>query len=246
MRRVAVLAMAVLTAGCAVELRAEVRDEFHRTYPLAAGGRVSVRNVNGTIRVAAWDRNEVKVDAVKSARTQRLLDEAEIVVRAESGGVEIRTEYPEHARHSATVDYTITVPRSAGLDGVGTVNGNVAIDGVKGAVKASSVNGNVQVSGAEGNAALSTTNGRVDADFARLGRSVSAKTVNGGISVALPASGGASVSAKTVHGEVRSDLAMAVRRMGSGPGADLQATIGGGGADVRLSTVNGGIELRRR
>ncbi len=246
MRRVAIFALAVLAAGCAIDLRAEVRDEFHRTYPLAAGGRISVKNVNGAVRISVWDRKEVKVDAVKRGRTQQSLDQAEIVVEAAGDAVEIRTKYPEHSRNSASVDYTISVPRAAGLDGVGTVNGNVTIEGVTGSVKASSVNGNVQVLRAEGNADLSTTNGRVDAEFAKLSGAVSAKTVNGGIAVALPPAAGARITAKTVHGELHSDFDLPVRHVSFSPGTDVQAVIGGGGAEVRLSTVNGSIDLRRR
>ena len=44
-----------------------LREEFHQTYPLSAGGRISLENINGAVRVTAWDRNEVKVDAVKTA-----------------------------------------------------------------------------------------------------------------------------------------------------------------------------------
>lgn len=246
MRRVAAFALAVFAAGCAVQLRAEVRDEFHRTYPLSAAGHVNVRNVNGGVHIAVWNRSEVKVDAVKRARTRESLDRAEIIVNAVNGGLEIRTKYPEHSHNNASVDYTITVPRAAELDGVGTVNGTVTIEGVTGAVRASSVNGDVQLLRAEGDADLRTTNGRVEADFARVAKSITAKTVNGGVAVSLPPSAGARLTAKTVHGAVHSDFDLPVRHLGFGPGMDVQAVIGGGGADVRLSTVNGGIDLRRR
>src|SRR5258708_30954038 len=52
----------------------EVREEFHQTYPLSANGRVTVENLNGSVRIAVWDRNEVKVDAVKRAYRRERLD----------------------------------------------------------------------------------------------------------------------------------------------------------------------------
>jgi DUF4097 and DUF4098 domain-containing protein YvlB len=246
MKRVAAFALAVFAAGCAIPLRAEVRDEFHRTFPVSASPHVNVKNVNGSVRVAVWNWNEVKVDAVKRGRTRESLDRAQIIADAVNGGLEIRTKYPEHSHNNASVDYTITVPRSAELDGVGTVNGTVTIEGATGSVRASTVNGDVQVLRGEGNADLRTTNGRVEADFARVATSITAKTVNGGIAISLPASAGARLTAKTVHGSVHSDFDLPVRHLGFGPGTDVQAVIGGGGADVRLSTVNGGIDLRRR
>jgi DUF4097 and DUF4098 domain-containing protein YvlB len=245
MRRAAVFALAMF-AGCALALRAEVTEEFHKSYPLPAGGRVSVNNVNGAVRVTAWNRAEVSVNAVKRGRTRESLDQAEIIVQTVNGAVEIRTKYPEHSRNSASVDYTISVPRAVELDGIGTVNGTVTIEGVAGGLRASTVNGNIHVLRAEGDADLHTTNGRVEADFAKLARSVSAKTVNGGISISLPESAGARVSVKTVHGDLHSDFDLPIRHVRFGPGTDVQAVIGGGGADVRLSTVNGGIDLRRR
>ena len=35
-------------------------EEFHQTYPLAAGGRVSLSNINGRVKITGWDRDEVK------------------------------------------------------------------------------------------------------------------------------------------------------------------------------------------
>jgi DUF4097 and DUF4098 domain-containing protein YvlB len=246
MKRLAAFAFVVAAAGCAIPSRAEVRDEFHKTYPLTATGRVSVSNVNGPVRITAWDRNEVKVDAVKRGRTERALEDARIIVDARADSVEIRTQYPEHSRDAASVEYTLSVPRHAALEGIGTVNGPVEIDGVIGGIRASSVNGNVAVRHGEGDADLHTTNGRVEADFARLGGAVSAKTVNGGIVLTLPRDASARLTAKTVHGGIHSDFALPVRRVGFGPGGDIVTVIGDGGADVRLSTVNGAIDLRRQ
>lgn len=246
MKRLAAFAFVVAVAGCVLPSCAQVRDEFHKTYPLTATGRVSVSNVNGAVRITAWDRNEVKVDAVKVGRTQRALEDARIVVDARADAVEIRTQYPEHSHNAASVEYTLSVPRHAALEGVGTVNGPVEIDGVAGAIRASSVNGNVGVRRGEGDADLHTTNGRVEASFARLGRTVSAKTVNGGIVLTLPGDASARLTAKTVHGGIHSDFALPVRRIGFGPGSDVVTVIGGGASDIRLSTVNGAIDLRRQ
>jgi DUF4097 and DUF4098 domain-containing protein YvlB len=229
--------------------RAEVRAEFHQVYPLAATGRVSVENVNGAIAISAWDRNEVKVDAIKRGRTQRDLDDARIVVDASSHTVAIRTKYPEHGEnsHAASVAYTITVPRGAALDHVESVNGDVTVDGVAGAVRVNAVNGKVSLARARGDVNASTVNGRVEVAFDRLtSRRVSLNTVNGGILLTLPRNAAAHLNASTVHGDISSDFELAIRHAGLGPGSSLDTTIGGGGAEVKLATVNGGINLTRR
>src|SRR5215210_5579040 len=97
------VALAALTAADASraqsQSRPEVTEEFHQTYPLAAGGRVSLSNINGAVKVVAWDRNEVKVDAVKRAYTAERLREAQIKVDASASRVRIETEYPDSELH---------------------------------------------------------------------------------------------------------------------------------------------------
>src|SRR4029077_3915270 len=73
----------------------EISEEFHQTYPLNATGRVSIENINGGVRIAVWDQNEVKVDAVKRAYKKERLDEAKVDVNSTPDSIRIRTEYPE-------------------------------------------------------------------------------------------------------------------------------------------------------
>jgi hypothetical protein len=70
----------------------KVTEEFHHTYSLPSSGRVHLENINGSVHITAWDRNEVKVDAVKSAYSKERLDDAKIVVDANQDHVSIRTE----------------------------------------------------------------------------------------------------------------------------------------------------------
>src|ERR1051325_11442519 len=90
------LAFTAADSGRAQSSRPEVTEEFHQTYPLSATGRVALSNINGSVRISAWDRNEVKVDAVKRAYTQERLREAEIQVSANPSSIEIETEYPDY------------------------------------------------------------------------------------------------------------------------------------------------------
>jgi len=250
MRQCSSLAGVLFLATALAFSAEEVREEFHKTYPLAATGRVSLSNVNGSVRVSAWDREEVKVDAIKRARSDEALKEAEIVVDARADSIDIRTRYPEH-RHrdddGASVDYTITVPRRARLDEIKTVNGSVEIEGVSGEIRAGSVNGAVRGLRLIGEVGFSTVNGRVEAEFERLeGKFISLKSVNGTVMIRLPQNAGMRLSAGTVHGEIESDFDLPVRRIRFGPGRDVETVLGGGGADVTLRTVNGSIRLQKQ
>jgi hypothetical protein len=48
----------------ATENRGQFTQEFHQTYALAAGGRVALENINGSVHITGWYRNVVKLDAV--------------------------------------------------------------------------------------------------------------------------------------------------------------------------------------
>ncbi len=243
------LALAAALSASLVMLyaRDEAREEFHQTYPLAANGRVGVHNVNGAIHVMAWERNEVKVDAIKRGEDRKALDDAKIVVEARADAVEIRTKYPENCRRCAAVDYTITVPRGAALDPINTVDGGVTVEGVAGHIKVASVNGGVEVRKAAGDLDLSTVNGRVRGGFEQLAaRHISMHSVNGTIALALPKDAGAHLEIATVHGGVSSDFDLPRERDHYGPGRHVDTQIGGGGAEISLHTVNGGISLTRQ
>ena len=87
--------LAMLATGARTQTEEKLREEFHQTYPLADGGRVNLENINGSVRITAWDRNEVKVDAVKTAYTRERLQEAKIEISANGNSIYIKTDYPD-------------------------------------------------------------------------------------------------------------------------------------------------------
>jgi DUF4097 and DUF4098 domain-containing protein YvlB len=251
----AALALTVADKGFAQTRTEPLTEEFHQTYPLTSGGRVSLSNINGAVKVVAWDRDEVKVDAVKRAYTPERLREARIKVDATAGRVRIETEYPEYRwsdrdgqRHEnpANVEYTLNVPRGASIEEISLINGGLDIEGIAGTVHASSVNGRVVAGGLTGPVNLSVVNGSLEAKLDRLNDSgeVTLSAVNGELAVILPSDSNAVVRASTVHGQISNDFNLPVRE-GEYVGRDLEGRLGRGGARVRLSNVNGSISIRR-
>ena len=250
----------LLTTGASAtwtQSREMLREEFSQTYPLAAGGRVGLENINGAVRISAWDRNEVKVDAVKMSYTAERLKEAEIIVNATTDAIHIKTKYPtdslswsrdEPRRYNnpASVEYTLTVPRNARLDDIELINGALDIEGLAGEVKASSINGRLTARALTGETKLSVINGQLEATFDRLdeSKSISLGSVNGSLILVLPSDSNAEVKASTVHGGIKNDFNLPVRR-GEYVGHNLAGVIGRGGARIRLQNVNGSITLRR-
>ena len=229
----------------------QLTEEFHKTYSLTPDGRVSLSNINGAAHIVGWDRNEVKVDAVKYAHTQERLDEAKILVDASSDHVAIRTKYPEHdnnwnwgsSNNPASVEYTITVPRTARLEKIEMINGGLDITGVTGEVEASCINGSLTASQLGGHLQLSTINGPLKAKMDSLKSSVELSSVNGSVSLVIPSDAQAELEASTVHGGIHNDFGLNVDNH-QWVGHDLHGKLGDGRTRIRLSNVNGGIEIQ--
>ena len=234
----------------------EVREEFHRSVPLTAGGRVSIENINGSVRITVWDQNEVKIDAVKRAYKRERLNEARIEIDATSDAVRIKTRYPyedqtftdeEPRRYDnpAIVDYSLTIPRKARLESAELVNGALEIEGVEGDVKASCINGHLTARGLVGEVKLSTINGTLDATFTHLdeAKPISLNSVNGRLLLTIPSDSNATLKANTVHGGITNDFGLPVQH-GEWVGHELYGQLGNGGPRIRLGNVNGPITVK--
>ena len=92
--------LSVLALGAhAADHRGALTEEFHQTYALTADGRVELDNINGDVHISSWDRNEVKVDAVKYADTKERLDEAKIEIDSRNDSDLDSNQIPQSRPH---------------------------------------------------------------------------------------------------------------------------------------------------
>jgi len=249
--RTAVFAVALL-ANTAV---ADYTAEQSWTFQLDPGGRISLENINGDVEVNGIAGNTVEVLAVKKAGSEAYLEKMEIIIDARADSIRIETRHPNSGikgmfnwgnDSSGSVRYTLSVPTSAVLDEIESVNGNVNIAGVDGRVKASTVNGEVNAHDLLADATLETVNGSVEARFDRLqdNQKVSCESVNGRVSVFLPGDADVSVSAETINGGIDGE-AFGLKVDKGFVGRELEGDIGQGSARLNLSTVNGSIKIRK-
>jgi len=224
-------------------------EEFHQTYTITADGRVELENINGSAHISTWDRNEVKVDAVKYADTKEKLDDLKIEIDSGKDYLSLRTKFREndHSWRSHNdpggVEYTLTVPRGIRLDEIKLINGSLDVTGVSGEVRASCINGKLQAHDLAGRTHLSTVNGRLEANFGKLaGQSVELSSVNGSVDLTIPSDSNAELEASTVSGGIDNDFGLHVSH--HFVGHNLSGEIGKGGTHIRLSDVNGRIEIR--
>jgi DUF4097 and DUF4098 domain-containing protein YvlB len=246
-----VLALGAHAAGVAGDHRGALTEELHQTYAITANGRIELDNINGDVHISSWDRNEVKVDAVKYADTKERLDEAKIEIDATADAISIRTKYPDHDHtwtwgshnNPAGVEYTLTVPRTIRLDEIKLINGALDVTGVSGEVNASLINGRLEAHNLAGRAHLSTINGKLDARFDELaGNSVELNSVNGSVELTIPSDSKAELEASTVSGGISNDFGLHVNHH-QFVGHDLRGELGTGGTRIKLNNVNGRIVI---
>jgi Putative adhesin len=244
--KVAATVFFLLAGFLCISLRCSAADQlFKQTYPLPAGGSFLLENVNGSVHVDGWDRDEVEVSAVKTAQSdQHDLELVKIEVDSTPGHVAVHTRYPKGQGVEVAVEYHVHVPYRVLLGSVETVNGSVTVRGIEGAGDLRSVNGNVEVTDSTGRFSEKTTNGNVRLELRQLfdGGPMNLETVNGSVVLGLPATARANLKVLSMNGDVFSELP--VTSTAGSPGARaFQAKLGTGGGQISVRTINGGIHL---
>jgi hypothetical protein len=243
-------------SGSSVEKRAGEAFQWSRAIP--AGKAIEIKGVNGDIVASRAAGQEVEVRATKHARKSDP-DQVTIEVIEHEGGVTICAKYPDvdgkknvcgpgdkgqmnTHNNDVRVDFEVRVPTGVRLI-ARTVNGEIRADALESPVEAATVNGAVRIS-TSGYASAETVNGSIAASLgsAEWTGPISFTTVNGRIDLRLPAKLDADVRAETTNGSIETDFPITVSgRFGK---HRLRGTIGKGGRDLELETVNGNITLR--
>ncbi len=244
----------------AAEPQQQQQGEFRWREPLAAGRVIEIKGVNGNVEAIPATGGEVEVLAVKRARRSNP-DDVRIEVVRHSEGVTICAVYPNVEgrepnicapgpndrsnvqNNDTSVNFTVRVPAGVRFTGK-TVNGKVDANGLSADVEARTVNGSINVT-TTGLARATTVNGSITVIMGNVSWSdeLAFKTVNGGIDLSVPASLSAQVQVKTLNGDISTDFPMTVT--GTFSKRRLTGTVGSGGRDLSIETVNGSVQLRR-
>ncbi|MBA3559742.1 MAG: DUF4097 family beta strand repeat protein [Gemmatimonadaceae bacterium] len=248
-------------------------DRGHRTAEwnwqgkVPAGQWARIRNLNGAIKVESATGDELRVTAIKRwtrgdpdrvrivANKGHADGDVTICAMWGRGGKCAEDGYKSRTRRSTwmkmfggkndvSVLFKVAVPRGVKLDAT-TVNGEITILDVGEAVKASTVNGGIKAMTARGPLDASTVNGSITARVDSLvgDAGVKLSTVNGSVTAELPDQINAVIDLSTVNGKFWTNYPVAAstekhpRRM--------HAILGSGGPELKLSTVNGSVTLKK-
>jgi hypothetical protein len=227
---------------------------------VAVGSAIEIKGVNGNVRAESNSGDQVEVVATKKARRSNP-ESVRIQTLEHAGGVTICALYPSadssrpnvcepgtegHMNvnnNDVQVDFVVRVPRGVRFLGH-TVNGNVEAESLGADVEAYTVNGSIHVSTA-GHAQASTVNGEIVASMGRADwtQALEFETVNGGITLTLPAPTSTELEAETLNGDISTDFPLTVQ--GRFSKRHINGTIGSGGRELNLKTVNGDIQVKR-
>lgn len=255
------LTMLLACAAVAAVPPAAAQGEFHWAGKISAGKRIEIKGVNGDITALLAAGDEVEVTATKRAEESDP-ESVKIEVVPYEGGVAICAVYPtgRHARRENScqggddwstttenvdvkVHFTVRVPANVKFHGH-TINGDVDATGLGSDVQAYTINGRIRVS-TKGYAEAETVNGSIVAELGQgdWPNELEFKTVNGGITLTLPADLNTEVYAQTTNGNIESDFPLTIS--GRFSPRRLSGTIGKGGRRLQLGTVNGPIRLQK-
>ncbi|MGH9945902.1 MAG: hypothetical protein ACRD6X_01735 [Pyrinomonadaceae bacterium] len=242
-------------AATAFQIINDVTERFEQTYPLDPNGRVSLSNINGSVTVEGWDRNEVKLLAIKTADSSETMSQFEVVVNSRPDHLEIETQYKgskfgdydKGRSRRSEVQYRLQVPKGAVLNEIEAVNGSVTVSNFVNFVKVSAVNGTVNAVNIRGRINLSTVNGevRTSIDGAANDSSYALDSVNGRVNLELPSDINATIKADSLNGSISNEFGLPVKK-GKYVGRNLHARLGSGNVQIKLSTVNGGLSITRK
>ena len=254
-------------APLAAQARQTERDAFTLSERVPAGAWIRVRNINGEMRVRASSSDKVEISATKSWRrgdpkdvrieTRKGSDGSILVCalwtentictedRYSTHSDDRRDRWNERDRNDVSVEFEIRVPKGVKV-GVWSINGGVSVDGVSNEVRAGTVNGSVEASSTGGPVQASTVNGSVHASMGRWDgeQDLNFSTVNGSVVAEFAGDIDADIDLSTVNGRFQTDWPVTIS--GRIDPRRLRATLGKGGRRIRLSTVNGNVELRKR
>jgi hypothetical protein len=273
MRRLPVLAFVLVAglsvAGCDIQAgnngdfkidfaSGKATDTWSRTYKLAEKGRFELINVNGKITAEPAEGAEVIVEGRRTAKARS--DEqakemlAKLEIREEVGESAVRVESrpPRTSGFGGhEIEWTIKVPKGVIVD-LRTTNGGVRLNNLSNEIHAKTTNGGVRGENITPSVIeASAVNGGIEFNLGSpldATDSVDLETVNGGVTLGMPAESKATIAARCVNGGVKVDdldIAREEQATEFDKRRRLNGTMNGGGASVKMNTTNGGIHLSR-
>lgn len=239
--------------------------DFRWEKAIAAGGTVSLHNLNGNVSVSPSTSGKVEVVGVKKGRyaddvTLEVVETSRGVmvcamfkdkdVTCDEDGYRVHDDRRWGRRRNddwddAQIDIVVKVPKDLRVT-ANSVSGDVDVTGAEGPVRAGSVSGNVRLEKLRATTSLraSSVSGDVWVVIETLAGEgdLHFTSVSGNVTAELPKTIDADVRMRSVSGSLDSDFPLTLN--GRMSRHSLEARIGKGGRELEVTTVSGDVRLR--
>ena len=236
-------------------------QETRFTKQMSAGSTLAIDNINGAVEVTQGSGRTAEVVVTKTVKKGDG-NLVKAIMEEENGVVRVCTIYLNRDRDRNTcrgdnssdsrrgdrfeieMRYVVKLPAGVRLQAE-TVNGDVNVGPIDATAHVETVNGDISVQSASASS-LETVNGDIKGTFATgtWEGKFNVETVNGSVELSFPSNFAATVRGETVNGSISSDFPVTIS--GKWGPKSFRGTVGGGGRDLDIETVNGSITLRRR
>jgi len=235
MKRFAVPA-GLLLALLAATLPAFAGTPLDKTVAATANGHVQVSSVAGSIKVTAWNRNEIHIGGTLSRDAERL------AVEKTGTGVSIQVVLPQHTSGNMEGSHLIIqLPAASQLE-VHTVSADIDASGLDGPVRLESVSGNVALVSKSANIYANSISGDIGVTGSAPNATIDAHSISGKVGIEKVTG---SLRAGTTSGDMQLTGENRLQ------GAKLDTTSGdirfaaalGAGGDYEFHAVSGNVAL---
>ena len=218
-----------------------VRNEIHRQYRLAPNTTVKISTIAGPVEIDTTTGESTEINIVNSAETQADLNCSDMPIEQTPRKLVIRSkDLCPIVRVNQRV--MLKLPRNVNLD-LEYIAGHVRIGPTEGMVRLNSIAGHVSTGSLQA-AEMSSLARGLSMEINQIGEhGIRLSSIIGGIELGLSDNLNAQFVADSIIGNVISDIAdieILTRDQ-----YNYEAQIGSGGRRITISSVRGGIRLRK-
>jgi DUF4097 and DUF4098 domain-containing protein YvlB len=231
-------------------------ESVNETLNADKDGHVKIEHINGSAKVHAWNKAEVKVQGRLGDHTQKFIFEREgneviikIKVKSSKGwknwgsakGDQLEIFVPTLSQvYYSSVNGELEIEGIKGSATIDTVNGDIRAKSLAGRIRIESVNGDISADALEGNVRIETVNGDIRSHSSN-GQKDRYESVNGDIEVI---SESAEIDVETVNGDTELNLSrvkqLNIESVNGDAKVKLELLAGG---EVDANSVGGEINL---
>lgn len=238
------------------------------TVPLSRPGEpisLEIDLLSARIEVIGEDRKDVQFAITMAGGERRIKTPSGTKTLAGSGGT-LSVEEEENViavesdSHTSKFEIVARVPRRADLDLSTVEDGEIIVRNIAGALQLENANGKISATNIDGAVIAESVNEAISVAFSGVSTSgaTALTSLNGDITVALPANAGAELRIDSAEGQIESDFDLDVKpskplveRSEGRSGVSVRvedvivATVNGGGPVIRVKTLNGNIRVAK-